>query len=56
MFTNQRPLAAATRNSIRLRIRPDGRSVGGFSCANINSPSMHDMHYELALRYLCRAR
>jgi hypothetical protein len=36
MFTNQEPLAAATRGSIRLQMSPDGRPVGGLSCANIN--------------------
>jgi hypothetical protein len=36
MFTNQKPLAAAIRASIRLRMSPNVRSLGGSSCANIN--------------------
>jgi hypothetical protein len=36
MFTEQKPLAAATRGSIRLGISPDVRSLGGFFFVNIN--------------------
>jgi hypothetical protein len=36
MFTNQKPLAAATSGSIHLRMSPDVRSLGGSSSANIN--------------------
>ncbi len=39
MFTNQKPLAATTRGSIRLRMSLVGQSAGGFSCAKINTPT-----------------
>ncbi len=49
MVTNQKPLAAATRGSIRLRMSPVSRSDGGFSCANINR--LRDRHRSKATRH-----